>query len=409
MAKDNLYVGLDIGSTKVAVTCGQIDEGMINVAGHVRVPNSGVRKGVVADIEDTVSAISEAIDQLERTSASQIKSAVVGISGAHISSSVSKGVVAVARADGEITPSDVERVIEAARTVALPPNRQIIHVIPRTYTVDGQGGINDPVSMTGIRLEVEALVIGGATSAIKNLTKCVYQAGLEINDLVFAPLATAQSLISKKQKELGVVLVDLGGGTTSLIVFEEGNVLHTTVLPIGSSHITNDLAIGLRTSVETAEKIKIKYASAIADKIREQETISLSQFDPGDDQRIERKYISEIVQARLGEIFALISSELKKISKDGMLPAGVVLTGGGSKLEDLVEAARENLRLPTELGKEIYELGGFVDKLSDPVYATSVGLMLYAFDNLTSRTGRRIGHEGGAFGKAKNFFKQFLP
>ncbi len=406
MAGVNFVVGLDVGSTKVAAACGLIEEGMVNVAGFTRVPNDGVRKGVVTDIEATVSAISEALEKLERISANRIRSAIVGISGPHISTSISHGVVAVARADGEITPSDIDRVLEAARTVALPPNREIIHVIPRSYTVDGQEGIDDPSGMTGIRLEVEALVIGGATSATKNLTKCVYQAGLEIDNLVFSPMATAQSMLTKKQKEIGVALLDIGGGTTSLIVFEEGNILHASVLPIGSGHITNDLAIGLRTSVEIAEKIKIKYGSAIPDKIREAETIALSQFDPGEDSRIERKYVSEIIQARLGEIFALSSGELKKIGKDGMLPAGVVLTGGGSKLEDLVEGTKEELRLPAELGRPIFEMTGFVDKLNDPVYATSVGLLMYGFEHTETSFN---GPTTGIFGKAKGFFKQFLP
>lgn len=409
MAKDNLYVGLDVGSTKVAATAGEISEGMVNILGYVRVPNNGVRRGVVVDIEDTVSAISAALENLERISGQPTNSAVVGISGAHISSSLSKGVVAVGRADGEISISDTQRVMEAARTVALPPNREIIHVIPRSYTVDGQEGIDEPIGMTGIRLEVEALVIGGATSAIKNLTKCVHQAGLKIDNLVFAPLATASGMLSKKQKETGVALLDLGGGTTSLVVYEEGNILHTSVIPVGSSHITNDLAIGLRTSLEIAEKIKIKYASAIPDKIREQETISLSQFDPGDDQRLERRYIAEIVQARLGEIFALTSAELKKIGKEGMLPAGVVLTGGGSKLEDLVEATKEYLRLPVHPGKQIMEMGGFVDKLADPLYATSVGLMLYAFEHLEDKDLKKAGMAGTTLGRVKSFLKQFLP
>lgn len=407
MPKDNLYVGLDVGSTKVAITCGEIVEGMINIAGFIKVPNNGVRKDVVVDIEDTVSSISEALEKLETISARRISSAVIGISGPHIQTSLSKGVVAVARADGEITASDVERVIEAARTLALPPNREILHCLPRSFTVDGQEKIEDPVGMTGIRLEVEALVISGATGAIKNLTKCVYQAGLDFDDLVFSPLAAAQSMISKKQKEIGACLLDIGGGTSSIVIFEEGDILHAAVLPIGSGHITNDLAIGLRTSVETAEKIKIKYASAIPDKIRESETISLREFDAGETEKIERKYISEIVQARLGEIFSLVGQELRTVGKDGMLPAGVVLTGGGSKLEDLVEATKEYLRLPAELGRQSFELGGFVDKLSDPVYATSVGLMLWGFEH----TSRGFSGEGGTgiLDKAKGFFKQFLP
>lgn len=408
MAKDNFLVGLDIGSTKIAATSGQIVEGIPQITGFVKVPNNGVRRGTIVDIEDTVSAISEALEQLERVSGSRIHSAVVGMGGSHIATHISEGVVAVARADGEIGPNDLSRVLEAARTVALPPNREIIHVVPLSYTVDGQEGINDPVGMTGIRLEAKTIVLSAASSAIKNLTKCVYQAGLEIQNLVFAPLATAQNILTKRQKEIGVMLLDIGGGTTSMVVFSEGNLLHAAVIPIGSSHITNDLAIGLRTSVEIAEKIKINYASAIPDKIRESETVTLSQFDEKDDQRIERKYISEIVQARLGEIFALTNAELKKIGKEGMLPAGVVLTGGGSKLEDLIEATKEELRLPVSLGEHSLDMAGFVDKLSEPVYATSVGLMLYALEQSAQNSYGGMS-AGGFYGKTKNFFKQFLP
>lgn len=407
MSKNNLFVGLDVGSSKVAATCGEIVESMINICGFVKIPNTGVRRGVITDIEDTVSAVSETLEKLENLSARQIQSAIVGISGPHIQTTISRGVVAVARADGEITKNDVERVIEAARTLALPPNREILHCIPRSFTVDGNEKIDDPIGMTGIRLEVEALVVSGATAAIKNLTKCIYQAGLQIDNLIFSPLSSAHSLLTKKQKEIGVALIDIGAGTTSLVVFEEGNVLHAAVLPIGSGHITNDLAIGLRTSVETAEKIKTQYGTAIPDKIREAETIALSQFDPGETQRIERKYVSEIIQARLGEIFSLVSNELKAIGKDGMLPAGVVLTGGGSKLEDLVEATKEYLRLPAEIGRFNFELGGFVDKIADPLYATSVGLMLYGFEN--SQKDIHITSGDGIFNKAKGFFKQFLP
>lgn len=409
MAKDNLLVGLDIGSTKIAATCGKIVEGTPQITGFVKVPNNGVRRGTIVDIEDTVSAISEALEQLERVSGSRITSATVGIGGSHISTHISEGVVAVARADGEIGPNDVNRVLEAARTVAMPPNREIIHVVPLSYTVDGQEGIDDPVGMTGIRLEAKTIVLSAASSAIKNLTKCVYQSGLEVQNLVFAPLATAGNMLSKKQKEIGAMLLDIGGGTTSLVVYSEGSLLHAAVIPIGSSHITNDLAIGLRTSVEIAEKIKTKYASAIPDKIRESEIVSLSQFDERDNQRIERKYISEIVQARLGEIFALINADLKKISKEGMLPAGVVLTGGGSKLEDLLEATKEELRLPVELGENSLNMVGFVDKLNDPVYATSVSLFAYALEQSAQNPYSRLNNGKGIYGKAKNFFKQFLP
>ena len=405
MAKDNIVVGLDVGTTKVAVCVGKAAEGLINIVGFSRVPNAGIRKGMIVDVEDTVSAISAALEQAERMAGTQINSAYVSLGGNHISSTVSRGVVAIARADGEITPSDVDRVVEAAKTVALPPNREIIHVIPKYFTVDGQTNLADPLGMTGIRLEVEAIVVGGATAAIKNLTKCVSQSGVAVDGIVFAPLASSRALLSKKQKELGAILIDIGGGTTSIAVFEEGDVLHCSVIPVGSGHITSDIAIGLRTSLEIAEKIKVNFGSAIPEKISESEKINLTNFDPQDTQRIERKYVAEIIHARLMEILALIREELRKINKDGMLPAGVIFTGGGAKLEDLVELAKEELRLPAQIGSPTLEIEGLVDKLSDSIYSTSVGLMLYGLEGNTAP--HRL--QGGVIEKARGFFKQFLP
>ena len=406
MAKDNVVVGLDVGTTKVATCVGLAQEGLIRVIGFSRVPNIGMRKGVIVDIEDTVSAISGALEEAERMAGTQISRAIVGIGGNHITSTTSKGVVAVSRADGEITPSDVERVVEAAKTVALPPNREIIHVIPKSFTVDGQANIADPVGMSGIRLEAEAIVVGGSTSAINNLTKCVHQAGVEIDDLVFAPLASSKILLSKKQKELGALLLDIGGGVTSMAVFEEGDLLYCSVVPVGSMHITNDIAIGLRTSLEIAEKIKVKYGSAIPKKISEAERINLSAFDPADTQKVERRYVAEIIHARLMEILSLVREELRKIGKDGMLPAGTIFTGGGSKMEDLLELAKEELRLPAQIGSATIEIEGLVDKLYDGVYSTSVGLFVYGLEN--SSAPRRF-ESGGMVDKARNFFKQFLP
>jgi len=334
MQKENTLVGIDIGTTKIAVTIGRVDEGLINIIGFSRIANAGMRKGIITDIEDAVSALTSALEEAERVAGTPITSAYVSIGGAHIDSTVSKGVVAVSRGDGEITGSDVNRVLEAAQNMALPPNREIVHIIPKCFIIDGQDGISDPINMNGIRLEVEAVVVSGATNAVKNIHKCLQQAGVAIDGMIYSPIASAQVLISKKQKELGVALVDIGAGTTSIAVFDNGDILHCAVLPIGSMHITNDIAIGLRTSLEVAEKIKTNYGCAIPENISETETINLANFDPQDAQKVDRKYVSEIIHARLMEIFSMIREELRKIGKDGMLPAGIVFTGGGSKLED---------------------------------------------------------------------------
>lgn len=406
MAKENIVVGLDVGTTKIACCVGQVEEGLIKIIGGSCVPNAGMRKGMIIDIEDTISATSSALEEAERMAGIPLTSAFVSIGGNHINSVTSKGVVAISRADGEITHSDVDRVIEAAKTVALPPNREIIHVVPKNFTIDNQSGIGDPVGMTGIRLEAEAIVVGASTSAVSNLQKCIQQAGLAVDGFVFSPLASSRILINKKQKEIGVAIVDIGGGTTSLAVFEEGELSHCAVIPVGAGHITNDIAIGLRTSVELAEKIKIKYGSAIPEKISESERINFNQIDPQDNQKVERRYLAEIIHARMLEILNLVKDEFKKIGKDGMLPAGIVFTGGGAKTEDLIELAREELRLPAQVGISNLEIGGVIDKIDSEVYSTSVGLMLYGIENPTKS---KILPSGNIVEKARGFFKQFLP
>jgi cell division protein FtsA len=410
MPKDNnTLVGIDIGTTKIAITVGHVDEGLISIIGYSRVANAGVRKGVITDVEDTVSALTSALEEAERIAGTPIKSAYVSIGGAHISSSISKGVVAVTRSDGEITQSDVNRVVEAAQTVALPPNREIVHVVPKYFIVDGQEGISDPTNMTGIRLEVEAVVVGGATNAIKNLNKCLTQVGVGIDGMVYSPLASAQVLISKKQKEIGVAIVDIGAGTTSMAVFENGEILHCAVMPIGSQQITSDIAIGLRTSLEVAEKIKTQYGSAMPENISETENINLANFDPQDAQKVERKYVCEIIHARVMEIFSMVHDELRKIGKDGMLPAGIVFTGGGSNLEDLIMLAKEELRLPAQLGIPLFEMSGLVDKIDPSIYSTSTGLILYGLENQNITSSPNRIDSGNMINKAKDFFTQFLP
>ncbi len=415
MAKIHPVVGLDIGSSKIAVVVGQISEGLINVIGAARVPSSGVRRGSVVDIEDCVSSISAALEQAERMAGFPLESAWVSIAGSGIIITTSKGVIAVSRADGEISQQDVERVIEASRAVALPPNREILHVIPRTFLVDGQEGIKDPTGMSGIRLETDALVIGAQVSAIRNLTKCIFQAGLTIDNMVFTPLATARSLVTKKQKETGVVLIDFGAGTTQMAVFEEGELIHAAVLPVGSGHITNDLAIGFRTSLEVAEQIKIKHGAAIPESVRETETIDLAKLDPELKQRIHKREIAEIIDARLKEMFGMIRDELKSIGKDGMLPAGVMATGGGSQLEGLADACKLELHLPATTTHQMVDISGMVDKIDSPIYSAAVGLMLMGMEH--SEPSREVMPKinlkqmdfSNIASQAKKIFKQLLP
>ncbi|MCX6807047.1 MAG: cell division protein FtsA [Candidatus Berkelbacteria bacterium] len=406
----NLVVGLDIGSTKVACCLGTHEEGMTEILGYGFAPCFGLRRGIVVDIEETVSAISAALEDAERMSGFLIDNAFVGVGGAHITSENSKGVVAVSKADGEISEEDVKRAVEAARTVSLPPNREILHVVPKTFIIDGQEGIKDPIGMSGVRLEVEAHVIGVATGAIKNLTKCVYQSGITINELCFGPLALSKLLLSRKQKELGVILIDFGAGTTSMAVFEEGDLIHSAVLPIGSAHITNDVAIGLRTSLDVAEKLKKEHGYCDPSQVAEKESLDLSKIDKNEEGEVSKKYIAEIIEARISELFQLIKEELRKIDRDGMLPAGAVITGAGSKLHGLVDVVKEILKLPAQIGLPAIEFSGMVDKVDDPVYAQAVGLVLWGIEEGKSGYPKiSVSSIGSLPKKIKEFFKQYLP
>ena len=412
--RDSIITGLDIGSSKIRVVVGQkLDAHQVNIVGFSEVPSEGVSKGVVKSIEDAVTSVSRAFEKAERMTGVPIERVVVSISGSHIRSDASKGVIAVAKADGEIREEDVERVIEAAQTVSTPPNYEILHVIPKEFSVDNQSGIKDPVGMTGIRLEVEVQIIQGLSTHIKNLTKVVYRAGVEVDDLVVASIAASESVLSKRQKELGVCLLNLGAATTSLSVFEEGEVIHTHVIPVGGSHITSDIAIGLRTSVDTAEEVKIVYGHAFPDEIDKKEDIDLATITEGEVGVVSRRHVAEIIEARVEEIFKLADVELAKIERSGKLPAGIVLTGGGAKLGGIIPLGRKIFKLPATVGRP-REVASAIDKIDDPSLATVVGLV---------RWGETLGRGGsageGIWGrfspvshvsdKVKKWFKSFLP
>ncbi len=414
-SKRSAIVGIDIGSSKVAVCVGTRTEIGVDIIGLGQSPSFGIRKGMVVDIEETVSSIGAALEEAERMSGVALTDAYVGLNGTHVSSVLSKGVIAVSRADGDITAQDVDRVIEAARAIPAHPNREIIHVIPKSFTIDGQEGIRDPIGMSGTRLEVEAHVISGSINAIKNITTCVTRAGLHINGLVYTPLATANLLLTKRQKEIGVALIDIGANSTSLTIFEEGDILHTVFLPVGSAHITNDLAIGLKTTIDTAELVKIKYGSAMPERISEKTIIDLAKFDKNDDQVTEARFVAEIIEARLSEIFLMVRDELQKVEKEGMLPAGIVLTGSGAKLDGVVELCKESLKLPAQIGQPAVDLSGMIDKADDPVYATAVGLMMWGLDDagVQAQSFHAVGKGNaalsGVIDKVTGMFKHFLP
>ena len=374
--RKEIITGLDIGSTAVRAVVGQRNQsGGVEVIGAAEVPSEGVSRGVITSIEDAVSSVSACLEKIERMTGLPVESAWVGISGGNIISQKSRGVVAVSKTNGEIKEEDVERAVEAARAVATPPNYEILHVIPRSFSIDNQAGIKDPIGMSGIRLEVETQIIQGLSSQIKNLTKCVYRIGVDIDDLVLSILAASEAVLSSRQKDLGVAVINIGRATTSLAVFEEGDLLHTAVLSIGGDHITSDVAIGLRTSIDVAEKIKLDYGTALPKEINKREEIDIGEFDTNESGLVSKRYIAEIIEARVEEIFEKIDIELKKIERSGLLPAGVVLIGGGAKLPGIVEVAKRKLRLPTSLGYP--KFASITDKINDLAFVGALGLALW--------------------------------
>lgn len=418
--KDDFIVGLDIGSVEARIVVGQrIEEngGRIQIIGATEIESEGMNRGVVKSIDDATSSVSALLEKTERLIGIPVSDVFLSISDPYVRCERSKGVVAVGRSNGEITPEEVDRAIEAARALNVPPNYEIIHVIPIKYKVDNQEDVRDPLGMSGIRLEVEALIVQGMSSQIKNLTKAVYRTGLNINDLVLAPLALGEAILSPKQKELGVVAVGLGASTTTMSVYEEGKLIHAAVIPIGSEHITADIAIGLRCPINLAERIKTEFGNASPKNFGNKEEIDLTALAKeegveGEISSVSGKYLSEIIEARVEEIFEKIDDELKKIDRSGLLPAGVVLAGGGAKLSGLVDVAKEKLRLPAAVGS-CRTADVVFDKVNDLKYLTALGLVVWGNSLLGKKSGGMMGPAADFFekilGKAKGIFSKFTP
>ena len=381
MARDKIIVGLDIGtqSIKTVIAKKRSNSERIQIIGVGNAPSFGVRKGVVVDIEEVVSSIKASVAEAERLSGEKVVAVNVNLDGAHILSKMSKGVVAVSRADQEISEEDIKRVIGAAEAVSLPQNKEILHVIPREFIIDGESGIKDPLGMRGVRLELNALIVECSTPVLKNVEKCVDAAGFELSRVVLSPLAAAHSTLTKRQKELGVLVLDIGSATTGLVVYEDGDIIHAQILPIGSAHITNDIAIGLRTNIDIAEKIKIDYGICLPDEVSKKEMIDLVKLGHQEPGHAMKKEIAEIIEARLEEIFDLANKELKKIGKQNLLPAGIILLGGGAKLPGIIELAKKILKLPAQIGYP-QDVDGLVDHIEDPTYAAAVGLVKWDMD-----------------------------
>jgi cell division protein FtsA len=376
--KNGRIASLDIGSTKVCCVVASApsaeEPDQLTVYGVGEVPSEGLRKGVIVNLDRTVKAIESAVRAAERMSGHRVESVYAGLAGQHMRSVNSRGVVAVAGGDREITQKDVDRVIEAARTVAIPSDSEVIHVMPRGFTVDGQEGVRDAVGMSGSRLEVETHIIAGATTAVQNVVKAVHAAGFNVDDLVTQSLASAEAVLNDNELDLGVAVADVGGGTTDVAIFADGSVHHTAVIPVGGNHVTNDLAIGLRTSLADAEAAKINYGHALPHLIPRDEVIDIQPIGAERVQGVPRIYLAEIINPRATELIELIRVELERSGQSGLLPGGLVLTGGGAKLLGLPELAAEILDLPVRVGVPI-NVRGMSDKVAGPSFATAVGLL----------------------------------
>ncbi len=404
-------LALDIGSANIKAIVGEIrKDGKLALLDALRFPSRGLRKGLVDDVTDLTSAISQVFIELRQNYPEVQKNIFLNIGNAHAKVQSSRGIVAVSRADYQIYKDDIARVVQAAQAINLPPNRTIVHLINQEFLVDNVGDIRDPLGMVGSRLEVNTLIVDAFEPAVKSLVRAVETAGGEIAGLIFGPLASSQSILTRNQKDLGVALVDVGFGTTGLAVYEEGKLIDVAVFPVGASNVTNDLAIGLKVSIEAAEAIKCTFASALAKEVGAREMIDLRKIDPRAKGAATRRFIGEITEMRLSEIFEFVQNELKRIGKAGRLPAGVVLVGGGAKLPGMVELARQELRLPSQIGEPDLsglELpnGELAIRVEEPEFACALGLILWSHNQSLAAPRK----PSGVSGALRKLFDQFLP
>lgn len=424
MSKDKVVTGIDIGTSKITTVIGLIEETSVNIIGVSSLPAKGLKKGQIVDIDDAVSVINQSLESAERMAGYSVGNVFITAAGAHIESQNSKGVVAVSHPEGEITHEDVLRVVEAARAISLPSSKEILHVIPRYFIIDSQSGIKDPVGMNGVRLEVETHIVTGATTSLKNIAKCASNVGVDVGGMVFSGLASSYAVLTDTERELGVILVDFGGGATDVCIFTEGAPVHSAVLPIGARNVTNDLAIGLRISLESAEKIKLAIArepkvavevnseGEVVDQ-KTEDQLDLSGLGLEENlKNVSKKTVNDgIVKPRLREILNMIKLEIQKSGYLGLTPSGVVLTGGGAQTAGILEIAKQELGMPVRIG---YPQGatGLVDDIASPAFAASLGLIIY---------GSQFEHESpgiplvgksqimGIFNKGLNFVKSLLP
>lgn len=409
MAKDELIVGLDIGSTKIAVVVAEPHgTGGLNILGVGKAPSDGLKKGMIVDLEKVVGCIQTAVAEAENVTGVKIKSAYTGIAGEHIRSINSRGVIAVGKGNAEISKADVDRVVEAARAVAIPADREIIHVLPQEFTVDDQSGISDPVGMTGTRLEVSVHIVTGSIAAVSNIVKAVERAELEVEELVLGPFASAYAVLNPDERDLGCVLIDLGGGNTDIAAFLDGSIKHTAVLGVGGKNVTSDIAIGLRTPLEQAERIKCLYACALQTLVGANDTINVPGVAGRESKDVALSVLAAIVEPRAEEMFSLVARELTRVNLIESLASGVILTGGASQLRGLPELAEQIFDLPAKIARPTVFLNG-QEQVLGPEFSTGVGLVKYGLLSIQSGPGKSGKKRGlGIISKIKDVFSEYF-
>jgi cell division protein FtsA len=405
LSAKNMLIGLDIGTSKVVAIVGEInDDGGIEIIGLGSHPSHGLKKGVVVNIESTVQSIQHAIEEAELMAGCEINSVYAGIAGSHIRSLNSHGIVAIR--EREVTSGDLDRVIDAARAVAIPADQRVLHILPQEFIVDEQEGIRDPIGMSGVRLEAKVHLVTGAVGAAQNIIKCIQRCGLEVDDIILEQLASSYSVLTEDEKELGVCLVDIGGGTTDIAVFSEGAIRHTAVIPIAGDQVTNDIAVALRTPTQYANEIKIKYACALRQLANPEETIEVPSVGDRPPRKLSRQTLAEVVEPRYEELLNLVHAELRRSGFEEIIAAGVVLTGGSSKMEGVIDLAEEIFHAPVRLGLPQY-ISGLSDVVSNPIHATGVGLLLFGNQHRNNGTSHimKEGSFKGVFEQMKSWFQ----
>lgn len=410
MVKGDRIVGLDIGTTKICAIVAEVEDEGLKITGVGSAPSDGLKRGVVVNVDKTVRSIQQAIKKAERMSDTRITAVYAGIAGDHIRSFNSRGVIAVSGPDNEITSHDEDRVIEAAKAISIPIDREIVHVLPQDYSVDDQPGIKDPIGMSGVRLEADVHIVTGAVTSAQNICKSIRRAGVEVVDLVLEPIASSQSVLTHDELEMGVVLVDIGGGTSDIAVFYDGSIRHTAVVGLGGENVTRDVAVGMRTPFKHAEEIKCAYGSAMLGLVSKEEVIEVPGVAGRPADRVERAELASIIEARMEEIFVLVNSEIRRTDYIDLLAAGVVVTGGGAMVEGTVELAEEVFGMPARLGTP-RGVTGLVDAVTQPIYATGVGLVQFGLEH-QNRGGQFASANGDLFntilGRMKGWVKDFF-